>query len=117
MPISTKTKTSLITPDFAKQIENNMKAEQVTDTVQTVSQTSIPSTPVETAPAAEKKGKYSDVVNLHLTTGKRAEFRAFFSAHEVSLVQGVETAVNFIMKEVNAGNLKISRNGIEKVGM
>ena len=35
---------------------------------------------------------------------------------EVTLVQGVENAVNYIMKEVKAGRLKVSRNGIEKVG-
>jgi len=64
----------------------------------------------------EAKGKYNDVANLHFSRGKKAEFKAFFSANEVTLVQGVENAVNYIMKEVKAGRLKVSRNGIEKVG-
>ena len=112
MPIATKTKTSLLTDDFKNQIVNNLSI----DTVPVE-----PATPVvteEKVPVvkAEPKSKYNDVANLHFSRGKKAEFKAFFSAHEVTLVQGVENAVNFIMKEVKAGRLTISRNGIEKVG-
>lgn len=112
MPIATKTKTSLITTDFAQEIANNMRAEApVTQPANSVEQK-----PVQITQAPEKKGKYSDVANLHFSTGKRAEFKAFFSANEITLVQGVELAVNYIMKEVKAGRLTISRNGIERVG-
>lgn len=113
MPIATKTKTTLLTPDFAQQIANNTQSP--VESIETVATpVAAPVTPA--APVSEKKGKYSDVVNLHFTTGKRAEFKAFFSSNEITLVQGVELAVNYIMKEVKAGNLTISRNGIEKVG-
>lgn len=108
MPLATKTQATLLTPDFAKQIANNIQSP--VESIETVVTEPAVKTP------AEKKGKYSDVVNLHFTTGKRAEFKAFFSSNEITLVQGVELAVNYIMKEVKAGNLTISRNGIEKVG-
>lgn len=111
MPISTKTKTSLLTPDFKNQIASNGKLSdeteenKITDIKNNYNQALL-----------QPKGKYNDVANLHFSRGKKAEFRAFFSAHEVTLVQGVENAVNYIMKEVKAGRLSISRNGIEKIG-
>ncbi|MCR4579513.1 MAG: hypothetical protein K5681_04110 [Treponema sp.] len=110
MPISTKTKTSLLTPDFKNQIANNGKLD-------TPVEPSVPESPAITPTVkAEPKSKYNDVANLHFSRGKKAEFKAFFSSHEVTLVQGVENAVNYIMKEVKAGRLTVSRNGIEKVG-
>lgn len=115
MPIATKTKTSLLTEDFKNQIANNLTINEsfpVKETVPPVT-TSV-SSPEDVS--EKPKGKYNDVANLHFSRGKKAEFKAFFSANEVTLVQGVENAVNYIMKEVKAGRLKVSRNGIEKVG-
>lgn len=109
MPIATKTKTSLLSDEFKNQIANNLSI----DTTPVEQQKTVVTPQVATQ---EPKSKYNDVANLHFSRGKKAEFKAFFSAHEVTLVQGVENAVNFIMKEVKAGRLTISRNGIEKVG-
>lgn len=109
MPIATKTKTSLLSDEFKNQIANNLSI----DTTPVEQQKTVVTPQVATP---EPKSKYNDVANLHFSRGKKAEFKAFFSAHEVTLVQGVENAVNFIMKEVKAGRLTISRNGIEKVG-
>ena len=114
MPIATKTKTSLLTDDFKNQIANNLS----TDIPPQQKQESIEVEKSNTISVVsnEPKSKYNDVANLHFSRGKKAEFKAFFSANEVSLVQGVENAVNYIMKEVKAGRLKISRTGIEKIG-
>lgn len=120
MAIATKVKTntpiksSSLPDDFLTQIANNIS---VDNTPEPKSET--PATPVVQPVEVQKtepKSKYNDVANLHFSRGKKAEFKAFFSAHEVTLVQGVENAVNYIMKEVKAGRLKVSRNGIEKVG-
>lgn len=113
MPIATKTKTSLLTDDFRKQIVNNLSSTEDTPVEPIQNPLAEPSTNIETV--EKPKSKYNDVANLHFSRGKKAEFKAFFSAHEVTLVQGVENAVNYIMKEVKAGRLKVSRNGIEKV--
>ena len=116
MPIATKTKTTLLTDDFKNQIANNLSVVE-TSVNFTKIENAVPAAPVVQEETAEKpKGKYNDVANLHFSRGKKAEFKAFFSAHEVTLVQGVENAVNYIMKEVKAGRLKVSRNGIERVG-
>lgn len=113
MPIATKTRTSLLTDDFKNQIANNVSLNSTVVPPAVQEEKSVEEVP---APVSEPKGKYNDVANLHFSRGKKAEFKAFFSANEVTLVQGVENAVNYIMKEVKAGRLKISRNGIEKVG-
>lgn len=112
MPIATKTKTSLLSEEFKSQIVNNLSLDTNLEETKR-----SPGKEVETPNGnMEPKGKYNDVANLHFSRGKKAEFKSFFSAHEVTLVQGVENAVNFIMKEVKAGRLNISRNGIEKIG-
>lgn len=120
MPISTKTKTSLLTPEMKQQIASNGKIESEEEIKVTVSNegNSSPKIDVSTIEPniSESKSKYNDVANLHFSKGKKAEFKSFFSSHEVTLVQGVENAVSYIMKEVKAGRLKVSRNGIEKVG-
>lgn len=123
MPIASRTKPSLITNELREQIQNNGKIELDTPSETTPDlrteqfQVSKPAVSVTNpAKTEETKGRYNDVANLHFSRGKKAEFKAFFSSHEVTLVQGVENAVNYIMKEVKAGRLTVSRNGIEKVG-
>ena len=113
MPIATKTKTTLLTDDFKNQIASNLSVVEAPGNF-AKSENVVPAVQEETG--EKPKGKYNDVANLHFSRGKKAEFKAFFSAHEVTLVQGVENAVNYIMKEVKAGRLKVSRNGIERVG-
>ena len=119
MAIATKVKTntpiksSSLPDDFLTQIANNISVDNTPEP-----KIETPATPVVQPVEVQKtepKSKYNDVANLHFSRGKKAEFKAFFSAHEVTLVQGVENAVNYIMKEVKAGRLKVSRNGIEKV--
>ena len=120
MPIATKTKTTLLTDDFKNQIASNLSVITPPPVMQEpVVKAENNETNLEQSfeiPSEKPKGKYNDVANLHFSRGKKAEFKAFFSAHEVTLVQGVENAVNYIMKEVKAGRLKVSRNGIERVG-
>ncbi len=117
MPISTKTKTSLLTPDFKNQIANNGRLDTNFESSASVNKgnNSLKTESAEIK-SEEPKSKYNDVANLHFSRGKKAEFKSFFSSHEVTLVQGVENAVNYIIKEVKAGRLTVSRNGIEKVG-
>lgn len=118
MPISTKTKTSLITPELQRQIANNGRIEIVEGATPQEEPAATVTASIEQAGNTDSapKSKYNDVANLHFSKGKKAEFKAFFSSHEVSLVQGVENAVTYIMKEVKAGRLRVSRNGIESVG-
>lgn len=67
---------------------------------------------------AAKKAKrdYGNMVNLRLTTGKRGEFKAFFSGCEISMNQGFEMAVDYVIQEAKAGRISVSRGGIQKKG-
>jgi len=62
------------------------------------------------------KSKYSDAVNLRLTSGKRSEFKSFFSSCEISMNQGFEIAVDYLMREVRAGRVTVSKAGITRTG-
>lgn len=62
------------------------------------------------------KGKRSDdVVQLKFSKGKRAEAKAFYSLHDLKMNAGFEIAYEFLKQEVNAGRVKLSRSGVEKV--
>ncbi len=99
-------------PDALKnQISNNFKKDDsFSETV-----TSEPETPV-TKTETPSKRKYADSVNLRLTSGRRSEFKKFFTDCEISMNQGFEMAVDYILKEAKAGRIVVSKSGITKVG-
>lgn len=59
-------------------------------------------------------GRYADCVNLRLSKGKRSEFKKFFTQCEISMNQGFEAAVDFLIEEVKAGRVRISKSGISR---
>lgn len=106
MPLATKTKSTVLPESLLSQIENNFaKDESAPET-----------TPAELPVDSKAKSKYSDSVNLRLTTGKRNEFKTFFTQCEISMNQGFEMAVDYLIREVKAGNIKVSKSGITKIG-
>lgn len=111
MPLAHKTTTSSALPDaLVSQISNNFKKEE--DFNKTVTPAVVEVKPKPVIP----KSKYSDTVNLHLTTGKRNEFKKFFTTCEITMNQGFEMAVDYILRETKAGRLSVSKSGITKVG-
>ena len=114
MPLAHKTTpvTKSDLPDALKnQISNNFKKdESFSETV-----TPEPEVPAaKTEPASKRK--YADSVNLRLTSGRRNEFKKFFTDCEISMNQGFEMAVDYILKESKAGRIVVSKSGITKVG-
>lgn len=66
------------------------------------------------APAEEGTGKkYSDVVMARLTPGKRNIFKGFFSTYGLTMNSGIEMCIEYVMDQVKAGNLTISKAGIK----
>ncbi len=114
MPLAHKTTpvTTSTLPDALKnQISNNFKKdESFSETV-----TSAPEVPAAKTESTSKR-KYADSVNLRLTSGKRNEFKKFFTDCEISMNQGFEMAVNYILRETKAGRINVSKSGITKVG-
>ena len=105
---------STLPETLLNQMQNNFSAQE----------DEIPE-PVQETPAAPvhqeeepkvRKNRYSDAVNISLSQGKRTKFKTFFSKYELNMTSGFEMAVDYIMREVNAGRLTLSKSGIEKAG-
>lgn len=111
MPLAHKmpTPTSTLPDSLKNQISNNFKRDDgFTETV------AIPQSPAD--PGKTAKSKYADSVNLRLTSGKRSEFKKFFTDCEISMNQGFEMAVDYVIREAKAGRINVSKSGITKTG-
>ena len=82
-------------------------AKPVATPVETVSE---PET--EEAPKAEEIKKILMNISIRETTKK--EWKMFFLEHDLSMTQGIETAVEYLMSEVKKNNIKLSKGGITK---
>lgn len=112
MPLAHKTTaaTNAALPDALKnQISNNFKKDDGFTEVK-------PAATVEEPERTSAKSKYADSVNLRLTSGKRSEFKKFFTDCEISMNQGFEMAVDYILRESKAGRINVSKSGITKTG-
>lgn len=93
--------TSSLNPEVQSQIASNIKLD-TTD---------------YTEKKEEPKGKRTDdLVQLKFSRGKRAEAKAFYALHDLKMNTGFEIAYEFLKQEVNAGRVKLSRSGVERVG-
>jgi len=91
--------------------------EPVAVQTQTVNAAQV-SAPVATPSAEEKepkaKSRYSDTLLLNLPVGKRNEIKEFFSNYNLSMTQGILFGLNYLMEDVKAGRIEISKLGIER---
>lgn len=93
--------------EVQNQIANNTKLD-------TTDYTAEP--PASSEKPAEEKGKRSDdVVQLKFSKGKRAEAKAFYALYDVKMNAGFEMAYEFLKEEVNAGRVKLSKSGIQRI--
>lgn len=81
--------------------------EPVADPVETVSEPEP-----EEAPKVEEIKKILMNISIRETTKK--EWKMFFLEHDLSMTQGIETAVEYLMSEVKKNNIKLSKGGITK---
>lgn len=66
----------------------------------------------EEAPKVEEIKKILMNISIRETTKK--EWKMFFMEHDLSMTQGIETAVEYLMSEVKKNNIKLSKGGITK---
>ena len=66
----------------------------------------------EEVPKAEEIKKILMNISIRETTKK--EWKMFFLEHDLSMTQGIETAVEYLMSEVKKNNIKLSKGGITK---
>lgn len=76
--------------------------------------------PVETVIEAERKEapKVEEIkkilMNISIRETTKKEWKMFFLEHDLSMTQGIETAVEYLMSEVKKNNIKLSKGGITK---
>ena len=102
-----QTVTSSLPPEVQQQIGINTKLDTTDYTA-----------PVETPESAQQaaKGKRTDdVVQLKFSKGKRAEAKAFYALYDVKMNAGFEMAYEFLKEEVQAGNVRLSKSGIQRI--
>lgn len=64
------------------------------------------------APKNEEIKKILMNISIRETTKK--EWKMFFLEHDLSMTQGIETAVEYLMSEVKKNNIRLSKGGITK---
>lgn len=83
---------------------------------QIANNTKLDTTDYTAIQAKEPKGKRTDdVVQLKFSKGKRAEAKAFYALYDVKMNAGFEMAYEFLKEEVNAGRVKLSKSGIQRI--
>ena len=54
------------------------------------------------------------LMNISIRESTKKEWKMFFLEHDLSMTQGIETAVEYLMSEVRKNNIKLSKGGITK---
>ena len=110
-----QTVTSSLPNEVQQQISSNTKLD-TTDYTAPVASPAEPAPAAQPSTAAAAKGKRTDdVVQLKFSKGKRAEAKAFYALYDVKMNAGFEMAYEFLKEEVNAGNVRLSKSGIQRV--
>lgn len=124
MAILAKAKKEEAAQSNSMAILQNIAKEEAPMTVVTPEPVAVPvqaaAKPVETvsepepeeAPKAEEIKKILMNISIRETTKK--EWKMFFLEHDLSMTQGIETAVEYLMSEVKKNNIKLSKGGITK---
>ena len=80
---------------------NNTEAVKVQNTV---------SVEATSSPVEQKK----ILMNISIRESTKKSWKMFFLEHDLSMTQGIETAVEYLMSEVSKGNIRLSKGGITK---
>lgn len=55
------------------------------------------------------------LMNISIRETTKKEWKMFFLEHDLTMTQGIETAVEFLRSEVEKGNIKLSKGGITRL--
>ena len=112
-----------ILQNIAKE-ETPVEKKQAPVTVVTPEPVAVPvqaaAKPVETVsePEPEEVPKTEEIkkilMNISIRETTKKEWKMFFLEHDLSMTQGIETAVEYLMSEVKKNNIKLSKGGITK---
>ena len=62
---------------------------------------------------AEKEIK-KILVNISIRETTKKDWKMFFLKHDLTMTQGIETAVEYLRAEVEKGNIRLSKGGVTK---
>lgn len=93
-----------LSPEVQQQIYNNIKLDTTDYALSSTEQVT-----------AGKSKRTDDLVQLKLSKGKRAEAKAFYALYDLKMNAGFEMAYEFLKEEVNAGHVKLSKSGIQRI--
>lgn len=65
------------------------------------------------AAEAEKEIK-KILVNISIRETTKKDWKMFFLKHDLTMTQGIETAVEYLKAEVEKGNIRLSKGGVTK---
>lgn len=54
------------------------------------------------------------LMNISIRETTKKEWKMFFLSHDLTMTQGIETAVEFLKSEVEKGGIKLSKGGITR---
>jgi len=54
------------------------------------------------------------LLNMNIRETTKKEWKMFFIEHDLSMTQGIETAVEYLISEVKKGNIRLTKGGITK---
>lgn len=84
--------------------------------IQIVNNTKLDTTDYTSTETEEKKAKRADdVVQLKFSKGKRLEAKVFFTQYDLKMNAGFEMAYEYLKSEVEAGNVRLSKSGVQKI--
>lgn len=73
---------------------------------------------VQESPAIQEAPKNEEIkkilMNISIRETTKKEWKMFFLEHDLSMTQGIETAVEYLMSEVKKNNIRLSKGGITK---
>lgn len=68
--------------------------------------------------AVAKKDDSSDIrkilLNISIRESTKKEWKMFFLEHDLTMTQGIETAVEYLRAEAEKGNIRLSKGGVTK---
>lgn len=95
-----------------EELESNTETAAAPQTSE--SPVAVPVSAAVTVPAEEPVEPKKTLMNISIRETTKKQWKMFFLEHDLSMTQGIETAVEYLMSEVNKNNIKLSKGGITK---
>lgn len=92
-------------------IHEDSSSEKKAETVQVQNQNSESD---ENGAANTEKEIKKILVNISIRETTKKDWKMFFLKHDLTMTQGIETAVEYLRAEVEKGNIRLSKGGVTK---